>query len=800
MEREFWQEEEPQYDSEQGSLAFAEIDGEYYSFISYNYDGKFGYDIFDGNNWDHSSFEIDGIIVGASSIDTTLYYNELYEEDMYGTGVSYYDEANGNLYFRFNKYPTGSYIGNWGEPILVDGGNSDAGKYSSLAFGEDGKAYIAYYDYSDEGETGSLKLAVIDDALNPKTPYIMEVDDQVGYSEGQYVSLAVDDESSSIHLAYYDAVNKKLKYAMWLDGEWFIETVDDSDGDVGKYASLALDNEGNPHISYYAEDDSGGALKYARRDPEHEGEWLIEIIDQGEGVGLYSSIAFDKKLSIPHFAYVGCTDGHWAVKHATRKGVINTIEPDVLSGTEQEFEDASFLIESFGNEVSYVLADIFNEEDYGRELIDLEEGEDYYLSEDDEGLIFTLTGDFLNSLGIDYYGEPQRIWIYFYDSLPVLITIEVEQNIIERTNPDLAYDPVNNRYLMVYQRSMIESSLDEIWGRFIDADGKQGTEFPISEVDKCYNPKVAYNPENDTFLVIWYYEEDYLIYAQILDEEGNPYGELGNFAVWPETENGQNGPAVAANTSNGDYLIAWHEQVGENNEGCEIFGRLLGKEGNPVEPYEGRLDLVSMPEDQEEPVLAYSSAGDQYLLVFSDTIDHKDFDVKGLMFDSEGEPIQEIEQILEIAVGDFNQYVPALAADDTNERFLVVWEECYGEEPYNGINNIYGCFIDIDGTLGEKFPVYESEEHQCAPIVAYNSVDGTYMVVWQDAYNLLYAIDVNSEGSGIGEPVAIESEGEFVHAAIAYNSKNNNYLVVYETIYGYPRKIKCKILYPQQQP
>jgi len=794
----FWQEEEPQYYSEQGSLAFAEIDGEYYSFISYNYYGDFGYDIFNGNNWAHSSFGIDGVIVGASSIDTTLYYNDYYGEDMYGTGVSYYDEANGNLYFRFNKYPTGSYIGNWGEPILVDGGDSDAGKYSSLAFGEDGKAYIAYYDYSDEGETGSLKLAMIDGMPDPEFVDIIDVDEQVGYSEGQYVSLAVDNESSSIHLAYYDAVNKKLKYAMWLDGEWFIETVDDSDGDVGKYASLALDNEGNPHISYYAENDSGGALKYARLDPDHEGEWLIEIIDQGEEVGMYSSIAFDKKLSIPHFAYIACSDEDWAVKHATVQGVMNTIEPDVLSGMEQDFEDASFLIESFGNEVSYVQADIFNEEDYRRELIDLEEGEAYYLSEDDEGLIFTLTGDFLNSLGfIPGYEKPHRIWIHFDDSLPVLLTIDVEEDYganMERSKPDLAYDSINNRYLMVYERCMIDS-YPEIWGRFINAGGEQGPEFAISEEEYCSDPKVVYNPENYTFLVTWQNNNDYLIYARILDNEGEPYEDSENFAVWPETENGQNGPAVAVNTTNGDYLIAWHEQVGENYTECDIFGRLLDKDGNPVEPDGGRLDLVSMEEYQGEPVLAYSSAGDQYLLAFRNTSDFMNSDVMGLMFDSGGESVS--ETLLQIAVGDSDQYAPALAADDANGRFLVVWQECYGEEPYNGINNIYGCFIDIDGTMGEKFPVYESEEHQYAPIVAYNSKYNTYMVVWQDANDKLYARDVVSQGFGIGEPVEIEPDQGFGNAAIAYNPEEDNYLVVYEDFTSYPHRIKCQILYPQ---
>ena len=65
------------------------------------------------------------------------------------------------------------------------------------------------------------------------------------------------------HIAYHDGwPNSVLKHAYWTGSGWISETVD-SEGNVGQYASLALDGNGHPHISYY--DWTNGDLKYAHQ-------------------------------------------------------------------------------------------------------------------------------------------------------------------------------------------------------------------------------------------------------------------------------------------------------------------------------------------------------------------------------------------------------------------------------------------------------------------------------------------------------------------------------------------------------
>jgi len=358
---------------------------------------------------------------------------------------------------------------------------------------------------------------------------------------------------------------------------------------------------------------------------------------------------------------------------------------------------------------------------------------------------------------------------------------------IHRYNPDVAYDPINNRYLMVYEKCKIEY-YPEVWGRFISAGGVLSPEFPISEDRRCYEPKVVYNPENETFLVVWsddrYYEGG-LIYAQILDKEGNLYGDKGNFAVCPTTgpDSGQDRPAVAV-TSNGNYLIAWEECVSDDDLYLEIYGQLLDQEGEPVGE---KLTLVSKKWDQSDPVLAYS--GGKYFMAFVDknyTYDNTIINILGLYIGADGLPE---EEFLTIAFD--SDWIVELDVVADNGRIFVVWEDW--RDDWTG--KIYGRFINADGIMEDEFRVYQSDISQCAPSVTLNTKNGGFLVAWKDYQGRLYAKHFTAEGSGLGEPVQINPEGEEPeNVKVAYNSEENNYLAVYEKYGEGPTCIGITIL------
>ncbi len=213
--------------------------------------------------------------------------------------ISYYDAANGNLKLAYN-------LGSGWEKLVVD--------TSPLpyAISETGLPEI------DEVSSPELQaLRKLEDSLfrseqqadpSQQEDLISQVEASIGV--GKHTSIAVDNYGN-IHISYYDEANRDLKYAYWdrfyLPMSWTIETVDaySDQGVVGTHTSIAVDQSNRPHIAYMSEkyDD----LKYARR--SSSGSWQIFDVDQDHNVGSYASLALQEIGSsvYPHISYLDFT-------------------------------------------------------------------------------------------------------------------------------------------------------------------------------------------------------------------------------------------------------------------------------------------------------------------------------------------------------------------------------------------------------------------------------------------------------------------------------------------------------------
>ncbi|PIE70376.1 MAG: hypothetical protein CSA22_07940 [Deltaproteobacteria bacterium] len=180
---------------------------------------------------------------------------------------------------------------------------------TSIAIDSNNHPHISYYDQALLSN-GNLKY-VFHDGIAWQSPVNVDTAGDVG----AYASLALDSQGHP-HISYYDRGNRNLKYAFWNEG-WSAVTVDNT-GNVEGYTALALNADDYPCISYIS---TMGALKYACLS-QNSGAWEFDTVDSG--INIWTALALDSH-GHPHICYDDITN-NGDLKYAAHNGTQWTIK------------------------------------------------------------------------------------------------------------------------------------------------------------------------------------------------------------------------------------------------------------------------------------------------------------------------------------------------------------------------------------------------------------------------------------------------------------------------------------------
>jgi hypothetical protein len=144
------------------------------------------------------------------------------------------------------------------------------------------------------------------------------------------------------HVSYFDAADGNLKYAMRLDGMWTVETID-ATGSVGSWNVLTLDSKGLPLVAYESIDSH--ELRFAHR---NESRWTTEAI-HGGGAHRHVSLSADQNDD-PHIVfytendrsllYASRSRGTWMLERIDSDSYGSSIALDSSGGPHISYFDA----------------------------------------------------------------------------------------------------------------------------------------------------------------------------------------------------------------------------------------------------------------------------------------------------------------------------------------------------------------------------------------------------------------------------------------------------------------------------
>jgi|GEM_PF-1582562 len=271
-----------------------------------------------------------------------------------------------------------------------------------------------------------------------------------------------------------------------------------------------------------------------------------------------------------------------------------------------------------------------------------------------------------------------------------------------------------------------EAGNDQLGG-----EGIESPDFPVNTETEGgqYYPQIT-TLVGGGFVITWHSndgddDDGYGIKARIYDADGEPTG--AEFLVNTETEGSQSSPQITA-LDGGGFVITWHGNDGQDKRGYGIKARIYDADGKAV----GAEFLVNTETNgnQYDPHVT-ALAGGGFIVTWrsADGEDNDGYGIKAQIFDADGKTVDaEFLVNTETEGGQYYPHVTTLASGG----FVIAWQSSGSQDGdrYGIKAQIYGA--DGKPAGGEFLVNTETKSSQVNPDIA-ALANGGFVITWHSS-------------------------------------------------------------------
>ncbi len=368
--------------------------------------------------------------------------------------------------------------------------------------------------------------------------------------------------------------------------------------------------------------------------------------------------------------------------------------------------------------------------------------------------------------------------------------VGISRDVGTQQEPSTAYDSINKRFLVAWtdQRNDLGQPYyveGDIYGQLINTDGTLYGDFIVISAPSGSwqaTPKVAFDPTNKHFLVVWgdnRDKKDYWdygpsnTYGQFVNADGTFHG--GNFAISNLT-----GSCYHALIPSGVVFDSVREKflvmMGGNIE-CgfyvsnNIYGQFVDINGLPS----GSLfPITSYTEGYGvwRGALSYDSNSGRFFVAYGL---NEDKQIHGQLLNNDGTFYNE-EFTISITLGPYDRAnaVESVSFDSLDNRFLVTWDTAYNDF------NIRGQLINADGAFFGNEITISADYPSDGGWAVFDTTQNKFLIVGYGGSSFpIFGQLLNPDGSLSGSPFVISSDIRKLAADIAFGSGETGSFVVW---------------------